>query len=130
MLVRYAAMALRLQAQLKGSHALGGIANAAVAPVKGYVDERTVETEECFTPGGLPLRFFAHFRGDWGDIVVVSVETELLRVSVYENSHVKFRLPTDEIREAAVLNYCRGQTDPNRRWSRPRRRYSPLAVER
>src|SRR3954462_7152617 len=98
-------MALRLQAQLKGSHELGAIANAAVPPVKGYVDERSVKTEECFTPGGLPLRFYAHFRGDWGDVVVVSVGGELLRASVHVNSHIEFRLPTDEILEVAVHSH-------------------------
>src|SRR3954471_23166908 len=98
-------MALRLQAQLKGSHELGSTANAAVAPVKGYVDERSVETEECFTPSGLPLRFYAHFRGDWGDVVVMSADAELLRASVRVYSHVEFRLPTDEILQVAVLSY-------------------------
>jgi hypothetical protein len=99
------AMPLRLQAHLKGSHELGAIANVAVPPVKGHVDERSVKTEESFTPAGLPLRFFAHFRGEWGDVVVVSVETELLRASVHVNSHVEVRLPTDEILEVAVLDY-------------------------
>ena|SRR5690242_8904466 len=98
-------MALRLQAQLKGSHELGGIANAAVPPVKGFVEERSVETEECFTPAGLPLRFYTHFRGDWGDIVVMSTDAEMLRARVHVNSHLAFRLPTDEILEVAVLNY-------------------------
>jgi hypothetical protein len=103
--LRYSAMALRLQAQLKGSHELGAIANAPVPPVKGYVDERSVKTEESFTPGGLPLRLYAHFRDDWGEIVVVSVESELLRASVHVNSHIEFRLPTDEILQVAVLNH-------------------------
>ena len=98
-------MALRLQAQLKGSHELGGIVNVAVPPVKGYVEERSVKTEECFTPRGLPLRFYTHFRNDWGDIVVLSADAELLRASVHVNSHVELRLPTEEVLEVAVLNY-------------------------
>jgi hypothetical protein len=92
-------MALRLQAQLKGSHEPGAIANAAVAPVKGYVEERSVKTEECFTPGGLPLRFYAHFRNNWGEIVVMSADAELLRASVHVNSHVE--LPVADRRDPA-----------------------------
>ena len=95
-------MALRLQAQLKDSHDPWSIADVAVPPVKRYVDERGVKTEECFTPGGLPLRLYAHFHGDWGDIVVMSAQTVLLRASVRVNSHVEFRLPTDEILQVAV----------------------------
>jgi hypothetical protein len=98
-------MALRLQAQLKGGHELGAIANAAVPPVKDYVDEHSVKTEECFTPRGLPLQFYAHFRDNWGEIVVKSADAELLRASVHVNSHVELRLPTDEILEVTVLNY-------------------------
>lgn len=98
-------MALRLQAQLKGSRKLGAIANAAVPPVKGYVDERSVKADECFTPAGLPLRFYAHFRGDWGDIVVLSAGAELLRASVHVNSDIEVRLPTEEVLQVAVLNY-------------------------
>ena len=98
-------MALRLQAQLNGSHAVGSLADAAVPPVKGHGDVRGLKSEEYFTPGGLPLRFHVHFRGDWGELVVVSVEAELLRVSGHVNSYVKFRLPTDEILQVAVVTY-------------------------
>lgn len=98
-------MALRLQVQLKNFHQLGELVDLAIPPVKGYVDERSAKSEECFTPGGLPLRFYVHFHGEWGDIAVVSAEAELLRVSVHVNSHIEFRLPTEEILEVAVLNY-------------------------
>ena len=101
MLIRYSAMALRLRVRLKGPAAVE-LVNAPLPPVKGHVEERSVQLPECHTPAGLPLRFYSHFRGDWGEVVVMSVETLLLRLTAHVNSHAELRLPTDEVMELSV----------------------------
>src|SRR5687767_1183014 len=101
MLVRYSAMALRLQVRLKGPAAVE-LVDAPLSPVKGHVEERSMRSPECHTPAGLPLRFYSNFRGDWGEVVVISVETVLLRLTGHVNSHAELRLPTDEVMELSV----------------------------
>ena len=104
-------MALRLQVRLRES-ADAELVNVPLPPVKCYVGARSAKSEECYTPAGLPLRFYAHFRGNWGDIVVLSVKTELLRLGTHVNCYAELRLPTDEVIVLGVVDYqpAGGQT--------------------
>jgi hypothetical protein len=97
-------MALRLRARLK-KPADVDLVDAPLPPVKGFVDERYLKSEECFTPAGLPIRFYAHFRGNFGDIVVVTVETVLLRLGTHVNCHAEMLLPTEEVLQISVNNW-------------------------
>ena len=97
-------MALRLQARLT-KPADVELVDAPLPPVKGFVDERHLKSKDCFTPAGLPIRFYAHFRGDFSDIVVVTAETVLLRLGTHVNCHAELRLPTEELLQVAVVNY-------------------------
>lgn len=96
-------MALRLKARLQRP-ADAELLDVPIPPVKGHVEERSVMSDECRTPAGLPLQFYSHFRGDWGEIVVRSAEAVLLRLSTHVNSHAAMRLPTDEVLELSVVN--------------------------
>ena len=98
-------MALRLHARLKRPPAGDDLVDIAVPPVKGHVEERAVKSNEVYTPAGLPLRFYAHFRGDWGEVMVMSVDAVLLHLSVYVNSYADVRLPTDEVMAVSIVNY-------------------------
>jgi hypothetical protein len=98
-------MSLRLQARVVRGQTDAELVDTPLPPVKGSPDVRQVKSDEVFTPAGLPLRFRAQFRGNFGDITVTSVETVLLQLGTHVNCHAELRLPTDEMLEVAVLNY-------------------------
>lgn len=98
-------MALRLHARVKSKPAATDLIDDPLPPDKGHPDERSLKSAECYTPGGLPVRFHAHFRADWGDITVESAGAVLLKMSAHVNSHAELRLPTEEMIEIAVTNY-------------------------
>jgi hypothetical protein len=97
-------MALRLQLRLVGSSG-NPLIDLAMPPVKGHAEERSATSEIVFTPEGLPLQAWAHFRGDWGDIFVASETTLLLKFGTHVNSLADLLLPTEERVEVGVLNY-------------------------
>ena len=94
-------MALRLYVNLQKSP--DALIDVAIPPVKGHVEVRSVKSEECFTPAGLPIFAYCQIRGDWGEVGVVTVETLLLRMTVHVNAaYAELLLPTDEVIEIAV----------------------------
>jgi hypothetical protein len=95
-------MAIRLPVRVANSEAK--LINIPLPPVKGHVEERSIASDACDTPAGMPIRVFAHFRGEWGDVAVLSVEAVLLRFSTHISCQAELRLPTEEMLEISVVN--------------------------
>jgi hypothetical protein len=78
--------------------------DAAIPPVKGLVDFRRLESEEVWTPAGLPLSFYVDV-GPKGDTVIVqSGSTWLLRASLTSiGGTIELLLPTEERLRVSVI---------------------------
>ena len=78
--------------------------DAPIPPVKGLVDFRRLETEQVWTPAGLPLSFYVDV-GPKGDTVVVQTSgTWLLRASLASiGGSIELLLPTEERLRVSVI---------------------------
>jgi hypothetical protein len=71
--------------------------DAALPPVKGAPDYRQLETDELWTPAGLPLRLYVRV-GPQGDMLHVESAGALLAgVSAKFPGSVELLLPTEEL---------------------------------